>query len=135
MGPAILLGGFVALSLLILGTTMRQTGRRAGRQPPSFRRALPWILGGMLAVAAVLVAIPRVPPIVIAGLIGYTAVAVAAMWRMASLDRQSRWMTPSRRLARFGISAIALTWLGLVLGLLLGIADLIASAPYGSLGQ
>ncbi len=130
-----MLGGFVACSLLVLGATMRQTGRRAGRQPPVFRRAVPWIAGGVLAVAAILVAIPGVPPIVIGGLIGYTAVAIAAIWRMASLDHQSRWMTPSRRLARFGISAIALTWLGLVLGLLLGIADLIASAPYGPLGQ
>jgi hypothetical protein len=38
-------------------------------------------------------------------------------------------MARSRRLARFGVAAVALTWLGLVLGLLLWIASMVANAP------
>ena len=48
---------------------------------------------------------------------------------MASLDEASPWMARSRRLARFGVAAVALTWLGLVLGLLLWIASMVANAP------
>jgi hypothetical protein len=130
MGPSIVLGVLVALSLLVLGVTMRRTRRPSHRPIPSFRQAVPWILGGLLAVGGVLMAIPAVPPMVTAGLVAYTGVAVTATWRMATLDRVSPWMPPSRRLARVGITVVALTWLGLVLGLLLGIADLVVSARY-----
>jgi uncharacterized membrane protein len=131
MGPAIFLGGLVALSLLVLGATTRRAGQTSRTQTPPFREAVPWVAGGVLAVGGVLMLIPGVPAVVTAGLVAYTGVAVTAVWRMASLDRVSRWMLPSRRLARLGITAVALTWLGLVLGLLLRIADLVASAPYG----
>jgi len=77
----------------------------------------------------VLVVIPAVPPIVIAGVMAYTGIAATAIWRMASLDEASPWMARSRRLARFGVAAVALTWLGLVLGLLLWIAGMVANAP------
>jgi hypothetical protein len=77
----------------------------------------------------VLVVIPAVPSIVVAGVMAYTGIAATAIWRMASLDEASPWIAKSRRLARFGVAAVALTWLGLVLGLLLWIADMVANAP------
>lgn len=129
MGPAIALVGLVAMSLLILGATMRRTGRTSRTQTPPFRSAVPWIAGAMLIVGGILVAVPGIPAGVVAGLVIYAGVAVTAMWRLVTLDRASRWMTPSRRLARFGFSAVALTWLGLVLGFLLDVADLITNAP------
>lgn len=128
MEPAIVLGGLVALSLLALGATMRRTGRASRAEALPFRRAVPWITAGVLAVGGVLVAIPAVPPIVVVGLMAYTGVALTATWRMASLDRISPWMLPSRRRARIGIAAVGLTWLGLVLGLFLRIADLVATS-------
>lgn len=128
MGPAVILGALVALSLLVLGATLRQTGSWSRRQLTPFREAAPWVTGGVLVVGCVLVAIPRVPPVVIGGLVAYTGVAITAIWRMATLDRASRWMPPSRRLTRLAITAVALTWLGVVLGLLLRIADMIAGA-------
>jgi hypothetical protein len=82
----------------------------------------------MLLVGGALAAIPGVPLVVILGLVAYAGVAVAGTWRMASLDRASPWMVPSRRRARIGFAAIGLTWLGLVLGLLLRIADLLAAS-------
>jgi hypothetical protein len=91
---------------------------------------LPWTLGGVLVVGSVLLALPGVPPIVIVGLTAYARVAVTAVWRLASLDRGSRWMPQSRRLVRLGIAAVALTWLGIVLGLLLRLVDLVAGAAY-----
>jgi hypothetical protein len=132
MGPAVVLAGLVALSLLLLGATLRRTDRAARRQTPPLRYAVPWIVGGVAVVDMVLVAIPAVPPMVIAGLTVYTGVAVTAIWRMANLDRTSRWMLPSRRRARIAFTAVALVWLGLILGLLLGIADLVARAPSGA---
>jgi hypothetical protein len=131
MGPAFVLGGLVAVSLLVLGATMRRTWRASPRQMPPFRRALPWIVSAVLVLGIVLLAIPAVPPIAIAGLMGYAGIALAATWRMASLDRASPWMTPARRRARIGLAAVGLTWLGVVFGLLLWIADEVASAPYG----
>ena len=128
MRPATVLWGVVALSLLVLGATMYRTARAPHRQTPPLRRDVPWIMGGVLAVGGVLVVIPAVPSIVIAGVIAYTGIAATAIWRMASLDGASPWMAHSRRLARFGIAAVALTWLGLVFGLLLWIADLVANA-------
>ena len=129
MRPAVVLWGVLALSLLVLGATVYRTARPPHRQTPPFRRGVPWIMGGVLAVGSVLVLIPAVPSIVVAGLMAYTGVAATALWRMASLDGASPWMAQSRRLARIGIAAVALTWLGLVLGLLLWIADMVANAP------
>jgi uncharacterized membrane protein len=129
MGPAAaFLGALVALSLLVLGATLRRTGPGSRRGVPPFRRAVPWAVGGMVLVGGALLVIPAVPPIVVAGLVAYTGVATTAMWRMATLDRASRWMPPSRRIARLGMTAAGLTWLGIVLGLLLRIADMIAAA-------
>ena len=129
MRPAIALWGVVALSLVVLGATMVRTARAPRRQTPPFLRDVPWIMGGILAMGGVLVVIPAVPPIVIAGVMAYTGIAATAIWRMASLDEASPWMARSRRLARFGVAAVALTWLGLVLGLLLWIASMVANAP------
>jgi hypothetical protein len=129
MRPAIVLWGVVALSLVVLGATMVRTARAPRRPTPPFRRDVPWIMGGILAMGGVLVVIPAVPPIVIAGVMAYTGIAATAIWRMASLDEASPWMARSRRLARFGVAAVALTWLGLVLGLLLWIASMVANAP------
>jgi hypothetical protein len=131
MGPAVVVGGVVALSLLAVGLTMRRTAPGSRSQTPPFRQALPWVLGGVLVVGTILVVMPGVPAVVTVGLVAYTGVAVTSMWRLAALDRSSRWMTPARRRTRFGIAAVALTWLGIVLGLLLRIADLLAAAPYG----
>ncbi len=131
MEPAIILGGFVALALLLLAAAMRRTRRPSGRAAPPFRRAAPWVAGGVLVVGAGLLAIPGVSPVVIAVLPAYAGVAIAGMWRMASLDSVSPWMPPSRRRARLGATAIAVTWLGLVLGLLLAIVDLVARTRYG----
>jgi hypothetical protein len=129
MGPAVVLCGVLALSLLVLGATLHGHGRRSCGQSPPLRQGAPWIVGGVLAVGIALVAVPAIPPIVIAGLMAYTGVAATAAWRMAGLDRASPWMTQSRRLARLGVASVALTWLGVVLGLLLWIADMIANAP------
>jgi len=128
MRPAIVLWGVVALSLLILGATMYRTARAPHRKTPPLRPDVPWIMGGVLAVGGVLVVIPAVPSIVVAGVMAYTGIAATAIWRMASLDGASPWMAQSRRIARFGIAAVALTWLGLVFGLLLWIADMVAHA-------
>jgi uncharacterized membrane protein len=128
MRQAIALWGVVALSLLVLGATVYRTARAPRRQTPPFRRDLPWIVGAVLAVGGVLVVIPAVPSMVVAGVMAYTGIAAAAIWRMASLDEASPWMAQSRRLARFGIAAVALTWLGLVFGLLLWIAAMVANA-------
>jgi hypothetical protein len=128
MRPAVVLWGVLALGLLVLGATMVRTARTPRRQTPPFRRDVPWIMGGVLAVGGALVVIPAVPSIVVAGVMAYTGIAATAIWRMASLDEASPWMAPSRRLARFGIAGVALTWLGLVFGLLLWIADMVARA-------
>lgn len=128
MRPPVVLLGVVALSLLVLGTAMYRTGRPPRGQTPRLRRGVPWVMGAVLAVGGLLVLIPAVPSIVVAGLMAYTGVAATAVWRMAGLDRASPWMTRSRRLARMGISALALTWLGLVFGMLLWIAGMVANA-------
>ena len=131
MSPAVVLWGVVALGLLVLGATVYRTARSPHGQTPPFRRDVPWIIGGVLAVGGFLVVIHAVPSIVIAGVMAYTGIAATAIWRMASLDGASPWMAQSRRLARFGIAAVALTWLGLVFGLLLWIADMVANALQG----
>jgi len=126
VAPAVALAGLLAFCLLVFGATMQRTGRMGRRPVPPFRLAVPWVVAGVVIVAIVLALIPGVPPVVILGLVAYTAVAVTATWRMASLDRASAWMPPSQRAARLGITAFALTWLGLVLGVLLRIADLLS---------
>lgn len=128
MEPAAILVALIALSLFLLGVTLRRSGPGSRRHVPPFRRAAPWVAIGVVVVGAVLLEIPSVPPIVMVGMVAYTGVATAAMWRMATLDRASRWMPPSRRVARLGVTAVALAWLGIVLGLLLRIADMLAGA-------
>ena len=66
----------------------------------------------------------------VAGLSVYVALAIATMWRMVGLDNTSRWMTPDQRRLRLSVSVIGLTWLGIVLGLLLRIAAVVATGPY-----
>ena len=130
MGLAVLLGGLVVLSLFVLGATL--LGSRRSAKGPASSRSGPWcrsIAFGVVLVGIVLVIVPRVPTLVIVGSMAYTGVAVAAMWRMAQLDRGSRWMEPSQRRFRLGISIVALAWLGIVLGLLLWIAAYIAGGP------
>jgi len=132
MGPALLLAALVALSLLVFGMTMRRTDLRPVERPaPPLRKALPWVAGATLTIGVVLLLVPGVPAIVVVGLVAYTGVAAAGIWRMASLDRVSSWMVPSQRTARIGLTTVALTWLGIVLGMLLRIADMVAGAMDG----
>ena len=130
MPPVIALGGLVVLSLLAVAVMLRPAPNATPGRELSYRRAAPWVVAAVSIVGLILVVIPGVPPLVIAGLMVYAGVAVAAMWRLVRLDRGSRWMAPSHRTARIAISIVALTWLGIVLGLLLGIAASIAGAPY-----
>ena len=130
MVPAVALGGLVVLSLLALAVTLRARPRAGGRIELRARWAVPFVVAAVVIVGVVLAVIPGVPLPVIVGLMVYAGVAAAAMWRMARLDSGSRWMEPSHRRARIAISAVALTWLGIVLGLLLGIATAIADGVY-----
>ncbi len=131
VGPVLVLGGLVVLCLLALGLAMRSAPRSARPRELAFRQASPWVVAAMLIVGAVLLAIPGVPALVVVGLMAYAGVAVAATWRMVRLDRDSRWMEPSHRKARIVLSVVALSWLGIVLGLLLWIAAAIAGGLYG----
>jgi catechol 2,3-dioxygenase-like lactoylglutathione lyase family enzyme len=128
MGPAAILGGLVVLSLLVLGLTVVGS-RRPGVRAVAFRPALPLIVAWMLVVGVVLALVPGLPTLVTIGLTAYAGVAVAAIWRLVHLDRGSRWMEPSQRRFRIGISIVALTWLGIVLGLFPWIATTIAFGP------
>ena len=131
MGPAVVLGGLVVLSVVVLGVTLGTSPRGSRMDLPALRRALPWVLAGTVAVGvALLFVLPDVPWLVPLGLMAYAAVAIAAVWRLVTLDRASNWMTPSQRLARIAISSVALTWLGVVLGLLLLIAAYVLEGPY-----
>ena len=130
MGPAVVFVALVVLSLLVLAATMRAGPRGTRNREPSFRKAAPLILAGVLVAACVLVVIVHAPWIVVAGLSVYVALAIATMWRMVRLDNTSRWMTPDQRRLRLSVSVIGLTWLGIVLGLLLRIAAVIATGPY-----
>ncbi len=121
-----------ALALFALGLRTERSPRMRGTRVVSYRRGLPWVVGAMLLMGSVLTAIPGVPLVVVIGLVPYTGLAVMATWRMSSLDRASPWMLPSHRLARFGFSLLGLTWLGIVLGLLLQIVDLILAYPAAS---
>ncbi len=130
MGPAVVFVALVVLSLVVLAATMRAGPRGDRSREPSFRKAAPLILVGVLVAAGVLVVIVHAPWIVVAGLSVYIAFAIATMWRMVRLDNTSRWMTPDERRLRLSVSVIGLTWLGIVLGLLLRIAAVIATGPY-----
>ena len=130
MAPAVAIGGLVVLSLFALALTLRARPRPASRVELRTIWAVPFVSAVVLVVGLVLLLIPGVTPVVVVGLMAYTGVAAAAMWRMARLDRGSRWMEPSQRRARIAISAMALTWLGIILGLLLGIAAAIADGLY-----
>ncbi len=130
MGPATVVGALAALTLFGVGVAMHHAPRVPGRRAVAYRGALPWIAGSMILAATALTSAPF-SPVVIAGLTIYTGLAVAAVWRMASLDRASVWMVPSRRLVRFGLSSVGLIWLGLMLGLLLWIADMVAGFAVG----
>ncbi|HEY4189259.1 MAG TPA: hypothetical protein VGM28_02475 [Candidatus Limnocylindrales bacterium] len=130
MGPAVVIGGLVVLSLLVLGVTLGARPRPGVRRELPFRQALPFVAGILVAVAVVL-AVLEVPTLVLVGLVAYVGVAATAVWRMARLDRGSRWMEPNVRIARLAISVVALTWLGIILGLLLWIAAYLAAGPIG----
>ncbi len=129
MGLAV--GGLVVLCLCILGVTLIGARRSTRGRSVAYGPALPLIAFGVLLVGMILVVIPQVPTLVIVGSTAYTGFAVAAMWRMVQLDRDSRWMETSQRRFRIGISVVALAWLGIVLGLLLWIAAYIAGGPFG----
>ncbi len=117
------------LSLFAVAVTLRAAPGGAPGRELSYRRAAPWVVAAVSIVGVVL-AVIGAPPLVTAGLMVYAGVAVTAMWRLVRLDRGSRWMAPSHRNARIAISIVALTWLGIVLGLLLWIAASIAGGPY-----
>lgn len=132
MGPAIVVGGVVAAAMFVLGIRLERGPRSPGRRELRYRRALPWVAGMMTLVATLLISIPRAGPAVVLGLVLYAGLAAAAVWRMVTLDRASAWLPPARRHARFAMSIIGLTWLGIVLGLLLWIAGLVADLGAGA---
>jgi hypothetical protein len=128
MGSALALGCAVALSLLVLGIASRRAAPTSRLRTPPARQALPWIVAGMAVVGGTALVIPGMPAVVVVGLTAYAGVAILVAWRMVSLDRASRWMPPEQRRGRLVVTVIGLTWLGVVLGLLLRIADLVAGA-------
>ena len=130
MVPAVAIGGLVVLSLLAIAATLRARPSPASRREPRAMWVVPVVVAAVVAVGLGLVLVPGVRPLVIVGLMAYAGVAAAAMWRMMRLDSVSRWMEPSHRRARIAISVVGLTWLGIVLGLLLGIAAAIADGLY-----
>lgn len=125
MGPAMLIGGAVAAAMFALGARLERGPRTPGRREVRRRRALPWVVGTMAFVGGVLLTIPVGSAVVALGLLVYSGLAAALTWRMVTLDRASAWLAPSRRRARLAVSVIGLTWLGVILGLLLWIADLL----------
>jgi len=131
MGLAIAFGGLVAVAMFAFGASLDRGPRSPGHRQLHPRHALPWVAGTMLLVGSVLVATPITSPLVMIGLVLYAGLAAAVVWRMATLDRASAWLPPSRRRARFTVSVIGLTWLGMVLGLLLWIADQVAGFAAG----
>ena len=130
MGPALALGAMLIVSLAVLAAAMRASPRDPPSRVPSFRRAAPLILAGTLVVGGTLAVVVHAPWLVIAGVSVYAGFAIATVWRLIRLDNVSRWMTPSQRRFRLGISVVGLTWLGIVLGLLLSIAAAIANGLY-----
>jgi len=132
MGLAIVVGGLVAGAMFALAASLDRGPRSPARRNLHRRHALPWAAGTMALVGGLLIAIPIASAVVILGLVLYSGLAAAVVWRMATLDRASAWLPPSRRRARFTMSVIGLTWLGIVLGLLLWIADLIAGYAVGA---
>jgi hypothetical protein len=131
MGSAVLLGGLVVLSLVVLAAALVGSRTGATGRKVNYRRAAPLAIAGMLLVGCLLGLVAHASTLVVVGLTVYTGVAVAAMWRLIQLDRGSRWMEQGRRRFRIGISIVAMAWLGIVLGLFLSIAASIASGAYG----
>ncbi len=129
MGPAVVLAGALGACLLLVGVAMRRVSGPPGLDPPRIRGALPWVVAAELVAAALLVVFPRVPVAVVVGVHGYLAVAIVAMWRLVRLDTASPWMSPEQRRLRLVGSAVGIGWLGIVLGLLLWIADLLDRGP------
>jgi hypothetical protein len=127
MGPALLLGGLIVLSLFVLATALVGITPGPTSRPVTYRYAIPVVVLGTVLVGVMLGVLAHAPPLVVVGLTTYTGVAATAMWRMVQLDRGSRWMEPARRRFRIGISIVAVVWLGIVLGLCLWIAASIAS--------
>jgi hypothetical protein len=132
MAAAVVIGVIVAATLLAMGGGAEWRARRFGRPSLDRRRALPWMGGAAILVLSLLIAVSVRAPIVLVGLAAYAGFAAFAVWRMATIDRGSSWLPPSRRQARFAFSVIGLTWLGIVLGLLLWIADMVAGIPVGA---
>jgi hypothetical protein len=127
MGPVVVAGGVAAMALFVIGFRTERHPRAGRARNLDRRRALPWMAGAVILVISLVAATSTTGPIVMLGLVPYAAFAAFAVWRMAVLDRASIWLPPSRRQARLAVSLIGLTWLGVVLGLLLWIADLVAS--------
>jgi hypothetical protein len=125
MGPAVVLAGSLAVCLLILGVAMRRTTDPERAEAWRLREALPWVLAAELVAGGLLIVFPRVPIAVAVGVHAYLAVAIIAMWRLVRLDAASDWMTPDQRRLRLVASGIGVAWLGIVLGLLLWIAELL----------
>ena len=128
MALAAVLWTLAALSLVRVRVELRRAPRPSRLRPGPLRLVVPWIVTGELAVAGVAMALPAVPPLITVGALAYTPVAVAAVWRMARLDGASPWMLASERRARLVFSALAVTWLGVVLILLLRIVEVVAAA-------
>ena len=100
MAPAVAIGGLVVLSLFALALTLRARPRPGSRVELRTIWAVPFVSAAVLVVGLVLLLlIPGVTPLVVVGLMAYTGVAAAAIWRMARLDSGSRWMEPSHRRA------------------------------------
>jgi len=132
MAAAIVLGGVVAAALFVLGALLERGPRAPGRQRLRTWHALPWVAGAMVLVGSLLSALPISSSLVTIGLVLYAGLAAGIVWRMTMLDRASAWLPPARRRARLVLSLIGLTWLGIVLGLLLWIADLVAGYGAGA---
>lgn len=123
----VVVGGIVAAALFAIGAEAERRPHAPGRRDLDRRHALPWMAGTVILTVILLAAMSITIPIVIVGVTIYSGFAAFAIWRMATLDRASSWLPPSRRNARLAVSVIGLAWLGIVLGLLLWIADLLVT--------
>jgi hypothetical protein len=126
VSPVALFTALVAGCLLLVAAAGLATGRSSTRRRARWRGAVPWVVLAALAVGAGLALVTAAPPLVVGGVALYAAIAAAGTWRMATLDRTSPWMTPSRRLARLAFSGIGIVVLGIVLALMLVAVDLVA---------
>jgi hypothetical protein len=131
MGPALVLAGSLAACLLVLGVALRRSTGPGRTEAWRAREALPWVLAAELVAGALLLVFPRVPVAVVVGVHAYLAVAIIALWRLARLDAASDWMTPPQRRLRLVASAAGIAWLGIVLGLLLWIAEMLDTGLAG----